>query len=171
MNKKNQVSPIYSDHLLALQSACDSILTETLFKCYPCSKSFKSPIQLDEHKKSKKHRKNEKAYKLQNPDASKSTLFPNNTNFLDQLSKDSEKLEVIENTYSQMKPVKTSLDSLKVCLFCNKEFTGFKKCLDHMRINHSFFILDVDSLINLKAILTYIAERINIGQVCLFCSK
>jgi pre-60S factor REI1 len=68
-------------------------------------------------------------------------------------------------------PIQTSIDSLRICLFCNKETTGVKKCLDHMRIKHSFFINDVDCLINLKGLLTYIAERIHLGQLCLFCSR
>lgn len=68
-------------------------------------------------------------------------------------------------------PVRTSLDSLRICLFCNKECTGVKRCLDHMREKHSFYILDVDCLISLKGLLTYIAERIQLGYLCLFCSK
>ena len=65
----------------------------------------------------------------------------------------------------------TALDNLRVCLFCNKKCGGIKKCLDHMRIKHSFFILDVDCVTNLKGLLTYIAERIHLGYLCLFCSK
>jgi pre-60S factor REI1 len=68
-------------------------------------------------------------------------------------------------------PVKTSLDSLRICLFCNKELSGVKKCLDHMRLKHSFYVLDVDCVTSLKGLLTYIAERIQLGYLCLFCSK
>jgi pre-60S factor REI1 len=72
---------------------------------------------------------------------------------------------------SSKQPVRTTLDSLRICLFCNKECSGVKKCLDHMRIKHSFFVLDVDCVISLKGLLTYIAERIQLGYLCLFCSK
>mmetsp|Transcript_8207 Transcript_8207/g.13747 ORF Transcript_8207/g.13747 Transcript_8207/m.13747 type:complete len:282 (+) Transcript_8207:579-1424(+) len=65
----------------------------------------------------------------------------------------------------------TALESLRCCLFCNKKSDGVKKCLDHMRIKHSFVILDVDCLIDLKGLLSYIAQRIQLGQLCLFCSK
>ena len=57
-------------------------------------------------------------------------------------------------------PTRTSLDSLRICLFCNKELSGVKKCLDHMRAKHSFYVLDVDCVTSLKGLLTYIAERI-----------
>lgn len=68
-------------------------------------------------------------------------------------------------------PTRTALDSLRICLFCNKELSGVKKCLDHMRQKHSFYILDIDCVTSLKGLLTYIAERIQLGYLCLFCSK
>jgi len=66
---------------------------------------------------------------------------------------------------------RTSVDSLRICLFCNKELPGVKKCLDHMRKAHSFFILDVQFCTNLKGLLSYIAERIHFGYLCLFCDR
>lgn len=66
---------------------------------------------------------------------------------------------------------KTALESLRVCLFCNAERDGVKKTLDHMRTKHSFFLIDVDCLTNLKGLLTYLAEKIHIGQMCVFCNK
>jgi hypothetical protein len=68
-----------------------------------------------------------------------------------------------EETDQSKIPEKTSLDSLRICLFCNKEFAGVKKCLDHMRIIHSYYLLDVDCIINIKGLLTYVAERIQLG--------
>jgi hypothetical protein len=56
--------------------------------------------------------------------------------------------------------VKTTLESLRICLFCNLETTGVKRCLDHMRVSHNFYIKDIECLINLKGLLAYIAERI-----------
>lgn len=69
------------------------------------------------------------------------------------------------------KAPKTALDSLRICLFCNKEFDGVKKCIDHMRLVHNFTILDIDCLVDLKGLLTYMAQRIQLGKLCLFCSK
>ncbi len=150
--------------------------------------------QLDQHKLSKNHKKSEKEYKLANPqvDATgdgQSSLFQNITtdkplfshlyqnqdvhDSSDPTKEHQEKLEASEsgNTDDSALPTKTSLESLRICLFCNKECEGVKKCLDHMRIQHSFFVLDVDCVISLKGLLTYIAERIQLGYLCLFCSK
>lgn len=40
-----------------------------------------------------------------------------------------------------------------------------------MRKEHNFFILDIDCLVKLKGLMRYIAEKIHIGQLCLFCDK
>lgn len=84
------------------------------------------------------------------------------------------KLSVEENSEEQLKGKgarETALENPRRCFFCNKQCAGIKKCLDHMRRQHSFVILDVDCLVDLKGLQAYIAERIQIGQLCLFCSK
>lgn len=68
-----------------------------------------------------------------------------------------EKLEVPEDSPDAKLPRKTALESLRCCLFCNEECSGVKKCLDHMRVQHSFTILDIDCLVDLKGLLTYMA--------------
>jgi pre-60S factor REI1 len=40
-----------------------------------------------------------------------------------------------------------------------------------MRVKHSFILLDVDCLVDLKGLLGYIAQRIQLGNLCLLCSK
>ena len=69
-------------------------------------------------------------------------------------------MKLVDESEDSKLPGKTTLDSFRVCLFCNKESEGVKKNLDHMRQEHSFFVLDVDCVITLKGLLTYIAERI-----------
>ena len=63
------------------------------------------------------------------------------------------------------------MDSLRICLFCNKPSIGIKASLDHMHKKHSFAILDLDCLISLKALLYYISEKIHTNNSCLFCHK
>lgn len=72
---------------------------------------------------------------------------------------------------NKAQPEKTTLESLRICLFCNKESSGVKKNLDHMRYKHNFVILEIECLINLKGLLAYLAERIQLGKLCLYCDK
>jgi len=154
------------------QSAMSVGLSETLWKCIPCNKTFKSLEMLDEHKKSKKHKKSEKDFKKDNPTLPESSMFKSFCNemsqgansFMSDLQKSingSEALTVEENEEEKTQvPVKTTMDSLRICLFCNKEFDGVKKNLDHMHIKHNFFLMDIECLVNLKGLLSYLAERI-----------
>lgn len=183
--------------VLAQQSQCQSQLSEIIYKCQPCKKTFKTTEQLEQHKKSKNHKKSEKAYMEANPEAAQSSMFQNITtdkplmnsvlSLLNQHSASQSEKEEGDSQHENSEscdhphppegdedsklPVRTSLDSLRICLFCNKELSGVKKCLDHMRDKHSFYVLDVDCVTSLKGLLTYIAERIQLGYLCLFCSK
>eukprot|EP00352_Strombidinopsis_acuminata_P002696 CAMPEP_0176380550 /NCGR_PEP_ID=MMETSP0126-20121128/31216_1 /TAXON_ID=141414 ORGANISM="Strombidinopsis acuminatum, Strain SPMC142" /NCGR_SAMPLE_ID=MMETSP0126 /ASSEMBLY_ACC=CAM_ASM_000229 /LENGTH=158 /DNA_ID=CAMNT_0017743931 /DNA_START=210 /DNA_END=686 /DNA_ORIENTATION=+ len=157
-----------------------SVNTETHWKCKPCSKTFKTLESLDEHKRSKKHKKSEKEYLKKYPEESDTSMFRSITheasNILSDLSKSmiSNDVKHVEEDTEEAKnrlPEKTSLDSLRVCLFCNEEKDGVKKCLDHMRIKHNFYILDIECLVNLRGLLAYIAERIQLGHMCLLCNK
>jgi pre-60S factor REI1 len=156
-------------------SANASAITELNYKCICCNKSFKSQSQLDEHKKSKKHKKNEKEYLLKHPDMDSSGIFKSysqseTSNILEDMkSEKEEKLEVEEIKLDEHRP--TALESNKICLFSDKQFDTVKECLDHMREKHSFYFLDVDCLVDLKGILKYMAERIQLGNLCLHCSK
>jgi pre-60S factor REI1 len=138
---------------------------------------------LDEHKKSKKHKKSEKAYLAKNPDATESSIFKSisfdvtgGTSFLSDLQRSvngEAELTLEEDTEAQKNrvPTKTTLDSLRICLFSNKESDGVKKNLDYMAKKHNFRILDIECLTSLKGLLSYIAERIQLGSLCLYCSK
>jgi pre-60S factor REI1 len=148
---------------------------------------------LEQHKKSKNHKRAEKVYLEANPDVTHSSMFQNITTdkplfgSIQALSAahssqtHSERDEHEDNPIHDHDihvdldekglPERTSLDSLRICLFCNKELSGVKKCLDHMRMKHSFYLLDIDCVTSLKGLLTYIAERIQLGYLCLFCNK
>ena len=157
------------------QAAISMSVTETLWKCMPCTKNFKSMEKLDEHKRSKKHKKSEKEFRLANPDLQDdSSIFKSFSNdislsgssFVKDLARsisgksENDKLTMEENGEIETAPVRTTLESLRICLFCNKESDGVKKNLDHMRHRHNFIIPEIECLINLKGLLSYIAERI-----------
>mmetsp|Transcript_33564 Transcript_33564/g.24205 ORF Transcript_33564/g.24205 Transcript_33564/m.24205 type:complete len:98 (+) Transcript_33564:368-661(+) len=89
-----------------------------------------------------------------------------NSNILSDLSRSmvsTNEMRLVEEDTEEAKramPTKTTLDSLRVCLFSNKESDGVKKNLDHMRLKYNFYILDIECLVNLRGLLAYLAERI-----------
>lgn len=50
-------------------------ISETLWKCIACNKTFKSMDSLNEHKKSKKHKRSEKEYRLKHPESGEDSVF------------------------------------------------------------------------------------------------
>ena len=110
----------------------------TMWKCQPCNKAFKSIEMLEDHKKAKKHKKTEKEFLLANPNASISSIFKSiqheqSGDILTELHKSMSGQETPSMEEDPTVHVKTTLESLRICLFCNKESNGVKRNLDHMR--------------------------------------
>jgi len=135
------------------------VATEHTYTCKPCWKVFQSKETFETHLSSQKHKKTTKGLKP----------GPESTD-----AASSEKLsqsEVSSQITEEPKVIETSMDNLWICIFCNNKSEGIKRNLDHMRIKHSFIVLDVDCLISLKAILYYISEKVHVARSCLFCHK
>ena len=47
---------------------------------------------------------------------------------------------------------------------------NFRK-MEHMTIEHTFFIPDIEYLVDLKGFMNYLAEKIAIGNTCIYCKK
>lgn len=56
------------------------------------------------------------------------------------------------------------------CLFCSQESPSLENNLTHMSLAHSFFIPDADYLIDIPGLITYLGEKIAVGNVCIFCN-
>ncbi|KAG6915393.1 hypothetical protein DXG01_011712 [Tephrocybe rancida] len=56
------------------------------------------------------------------------------------------------------------------CLFCSHETTSLEGNLTHMSQAHSFFIPDADYLVDIPGLITYLGEKIAVGNVCIFCN-
>lgn len=56
------------------------------------------------------------------------------------------------------------------CLFCHEQLPTLKANLRHMSSVHSFFIPDIEYLVDLEGMLKYLGEKIAIGWTCLYCN-
>ena len=56
------------------------------------------------------------------------------------------------------------------CLFCPHQESSLEDSLSHMAVSHSFFIPDIEYLQDLHGLLTYLGEKVAVGNVCLFCN-
>ena len=56
------------------------------------------------------------------------------------------------------------------CLFCTHTSPSLSENLTHMASAHSFFIPDAEYLIDLPGLITYLGEKIAVGNVCIYCN-
>jgi pre-60S factor REI1 len=56
------------------------------------------------------------------------------------------------------------------CLFCTATFPSLEDNLTHMSSTHSFFIPDADYLVDITGLINYLAEKIAVGNVCIYCN-
>ncbi|ORX78291.1 hypothetical protein BCR32DRAFT_282442 [Anaeromyces robustus] len=57
------------------------------------------------------------------------------------------------------------------CLFCNFKGQTFEEKMDHMTVDHSFFIPDIEYLSDLNGLIKYLGEKISIGNTCIYCER
>ena len=56
------------------------------------------------------------------------------------------------------------------CLFCTATFPSLDDNLSHMSSAHSFFIPDADYLVDITGLITYLVEKVAVGNVCIYCN-
>ncbi|XP_066537294.1 cytoplasmic 60S subunit biogenesis factor ZNF622 [Hoplias malabaricus] len=57
------------------------------------------------------------------------------------------------------------------CLFCPHHSRSLRKNISHMTKTHSFFIPDIEYLVDLRGLITYLGEKVGFGKVCLWCNE
>jgi pre-60S factor REI1 len=56
------------------------------------------------------------------------------------------------------------------CLFCTQDYGSLEENLTHMSTAHSFFIPDAEYLIDISGLISYLGEKIAVGNVCIYCN-
>lgn len=56
------------------------------------------------------------------------------------------------------------------CLFCTTVSPSLPSNLTHMSTAHSFFVPEADYLVDLTGLITYLGEKIAVGNVCIYCN-
>ncbi|KAJ0059185.1 hypothetical protein NL108_009137, partial [Boleophthalmus pectinirostris] len=57
------------------------------------------------------------------------------------------------------------------CLFCSHHSRSLLKNVAHMTKIHSFFIPDIEFLVDLRGLIQYLGEKVGAGNVCLWCNE
>ncbi|NXA40318.1 ZN622 protein, partial [Eudromia elegans] len=57
------------------------------------------------------------------------------------------------------------------CLFCPHHSRSLMKNVAHMTKTHSFFIPDIEYLVDLRGLIKYLGEKVGVGKICLWCNE
>ncbi|KAJ3208299.1 hypothetical protein HDU67_006813 [Dinochytrium kinnereticum] len=146
--------------------------------CEPCGKTYSTENAFSNHLTSKKHK--EIIDLLHNKDAhSISVIAPLSTSppsadskpsipWRIQLAqaKDDEEFDRILQLKFAQSPKLCSTD----CLFCPLRSSTLDENMSHMAVSHSFYIPDLEFLVDLEGLLGYLGEKVSVGNICLFCN-
>ncbi|KAJ3208300.1 hypothetical protein HDU67_006814 [Dinochytrium kinnereticum] len=81
-------------------------------------------------------------------------------------AKDQEELEkLIDQKIAQAPRLE-----LTDCLFCQSHSATLEDNMAHMALAHSFFIPDLEYLVDLPGLIKYLGEKISVGNVCIYCN-
>lgn len=150
--------------------------------CQLCNKTFSSENAFSNHLSSKKH-KDVEANKANKAKKQESLItesqFSNNFKRKDSEETDPENTES-ENAESLShngdddddEDDDIEEDTLEVtdCLFCPHHSVSLEENLKHMTRSHSFFIPDLEYVVDLKGLVTYLCEKVGMGNMCLYCN-
>ncbi|XP_033761889.1 zinc finger protein 622-like isoform X2 [Pecten maximus] len=88
-------------------------------------------------------------------------------------SKPGSKMEVSDDEGSDAESCESWDEStfvLEECLFCSHVNKSLEDNVKHMTSKHSFFVPDVEFLVDLEGLVTYLGEKVGSGHVCLWCN-
>nr|ODN96833.1 pre-60S factor REI1 [Cryptococcus depauperatus CBS 7855] len=139
--------------------------------CSACNKQFSSENAFRSHVQSKKHRDRE-AVAARNPKRAEATPAARSN---DEQEKDEDEASDMEADSDEADDIEQKLANLRRrikptdCLFCARHSETIEQNVGHMSSLHSFFIPDKEILFDLPGLLSYLGEKVAVGNLCLFC--
>jgi pre-60S factor REI1 len=175
--KVAELSPISAEEfaqIILSHQTKDRITSEKIglkYQCNLCHKTYVKENAFKNHIQSKKHK--EKASESTSNDELSDVphvyypkhLEPKSTTS-DLIVNDSEQPQEMLADEKIKKSIKLQLND---CLFCSAVSSTMEDNLEHMAQSHSFFIPDLDYLVDLPGLLTYLGEKVSVGNACLWC--
>eukprot|EP00033_Pygsuia_biforma_P000487 GCRY01000575.1.p1 GENE.GCRY01000575.1~~GCRY01000575.1.p1 ORF type:complete len:378 (-),score=74.35 GCRY01000575.1:280-1392(-) len=155
----------FDQRLNSLQKKVQTVEKTSAFECIPCGKKYSSSGALDQHLNSKKHKETAKNFdpiKHQQKMTNKSSQPKKETVDFSKMT---------EEEVADYKIANAPTMSECHCLFCAMVSNSLESNISHMARDHSFFLPDVEYLVDLKGFVEYLAQKLAIGNVCLYCNK
>ena len=138
-------------------------------RCDDCKKHFSSHNSYETHLQSRRHRENlAKTEKLAKKET-KEFIEANNEINLQKGTGDDDVASTEPNNDTDEEFTPEPLD-LTECLFCPHDSVDLESSLKHMGRSHGFMIPDLEYLVDVKGLVSYLCEKVGIGNTCLYCN-
>jgi len=137
--------------------------------CDVCKKHFSSQNSYETHIQSRKHRETlAKAERLAKKDTKDFIEVNNEINIQKNTSEDdAASTEPNNDTDEEFTPEPLDITE---CLFCPHDSVDVESSLRHMARSHGFMIPDLDYLVDVKGLVSYLCEKVGVGNTCLYCN-
>ncbi|KAJ1920746.1 pre-60S factor rei1 [Mycoemilia scoparia] len=86
-------------------------------------------------------------------------------NKLNQAQNEQQVMELIEEKRKRIPRLE-----LEECLFCSHVAKDLDDNIQHMFKSHSFFIPDLEFLVDLEGLICYLGDKLRVANVCLYCN-
>ncbi|KAJ7262316.1 C2H2 type zinc-finger-domain-containing protein [Mycena haematopus] len=151
--------------------------------CEACNKTYTTENAYRSHINSKKHKDIEAKAKLAPPQVAAEEVMSAPVEEVVQpletipepkvvslvVDADASDNEVNQTIDEKIAAARARLSS-NSCLFCSHESSVLDDNLTHMSAAHSFFIPDAEYLIDIQGLVSYLGEKIAVGNVCIYCN-
>lgn len=168
---------VFNEKVQERRTALENVAKEpeATGRCAVCSKSFSSQNAYRDHLQSKRHKENERKGPKQ-PSTSKAQTM-DVSDLREALEEDEEDLEGLDEEARMERIIEKKLararriDPAAECMFCSQPQTSLDAAVEHMQGAHGFFVPERKYLVDLDGFLRYLADKVAVGNTCLWCSK
>ena len=136
--------------------------------CEACKKHFTSQNSYESHLRSRKHR--ETLARIEKHTVKGSSKDKEEVEARSDEAKEEKKEDEVLSEAGSSEPEPEPLE-LTECLFCQHESASMEQSLGHMSKVHGFFIPELDYLVDLKGLITYLCEMVGVYYTCLYCNE
>lgn len=164
--------PTFEHRILNQQLKQDEENAKGSIYCTLCKKSYSSQKSFDGHLTSKQHKRlvSQTDGELTNvgvPAVKKpvKVIEDKHVEESDDEYEDVDEDEEWDEVVSEHNPIVNNM-----CLFCSHSSENLLDNIKHMSDIHSFFIPDIEYLVDMKGLLVYLGEKICQGFMCLWCN-
>lgn len=146
-------------------------------RCDVCSKTFSSQNAYRDHMQSRKHRdmvqkqaQKPKKAPLDTTHKMAKALPTHTCDHHEHGDPDAEDLDDEERAIRKKLSKARRIDPATECMFCSAAQSSLEASIEHMRTVHGFFVPERKYLSDLVGLLRYLADKISVGNVCLWCN-